>query len=192
MSKNAKKDTLSQLKEEQGKLNKKPKEEEEDLSEEEEEDKNQNVVKEQTIQKTDRPKNLKDIFASIGNETKAKPKKHEKKDTKPKKKYDDPVKPQFFNAKGTGNANKIDNEARKNKQTFKNAEGLNAAAKDNQKIKHTKDYLEKDSQKEYYEEVEKPQFTTKIKEGDDNFVELNQKEDVRINIFIFYFNVYSS
>ena len=188
MSKNAKKDTLSQLKEEQGKLNKKPKEEEEDLSEEEEEEeKNQNVVKEQTIQKTDRPKNLKDIFASMGNETKAKPKKQEKKDTKQKKKYDDPVKPQFFNAKGTGNANKIDSEARKNKKTYKNAEGLDAAAKDNQKIKHTKDYLEKDTQKEYYEEVEKPQFTTKIKEGDDNFVELNQKEDVRNYYFYILF-----
>ena len=59
--------------------------------------------------------------------------------------------------------------------------------KENQKIKHTKDYLEKDTKKAYKddnEEVAKPQFVTN-KEGDENFVELNQNEDVRKNIYLY-------
>ena len=73
-------------------------------------------------------------------------------------------------------------------KVFTNASGLDAAAKENQKIKHTKDYLEKDKQKEYNEDVEKPQFTSNIKEGNENFVELNQDEDVRNNFFYIIFS----
>lgn len=191
MSKKVKSDTISQLKKEEDKIKKeKKKEEEEDQSEEEEdEEKNQNVVKEQTIQKADKPKNLKELFGSMG-DAKTKPKKKTQKTAK-NKEYEEPAKHKFINSKGTGNADKIDNELKKNKKVFTNASGLDAAAKENQKIKHTKDYLEKDKQKEYNEDVEKPQFTSNIKEGNENFVELNQDEDVRNNFFILYFHVYS-
>ena len=105
-----------------------------------------------------------------------------------KKKYEEPGKLKFINSKGTGNYEKIDNDARNKKNlVYKNAKGLDEAAKENQKIKHTKDYLEKDTKKAYKDdnvEVAKPQFVTN-KEGDENFVELNQNEDVRKNIYIY-------
>ena len=176
-----KEDTISQLKKEENKLKKEAKkEEEENHSEEEDEDKNQNVVKEQTVQKTDKPKNLKELFGSMG-DTKPKPKKKEGKQ-KPKKSSDEPQKLTFTNSKGTANAYKIDKEAKKfDKKEFKNSEGFSSAAKDNEKIKPTKNYLEKDTKKQYNEEVAKPQFVTN-KEGDENFVELDKNEDVRNNI----------
>ena len=187
-----KEDTLSQLKKEEKKLKKETKkEEEEDHSEEEDEEKNQNVVKEQTVQKADKPKNLKELIGNMG-DNKPKPKKKDGKQ-KPKKIEDEPKKLTFINTKGTANADKIDKEAKKfDKKKFKNAEGLNAAAKDNEKIKHTKDYLEKDTKKQYKDENEdiaKPQFVTN-KEGDENFVELNKNEDVRNNHF-FNFNLFT-
>lgn len=79
-------------------------------------------------------------------------------------------------------------EITQKKKEFKNAKGLNAAAKANEKIKHTKDYLEKDTKKEYKDEPEdvaKPQFKSNLKEGDENFVELNKNEDVSIIHFNF-------
>ena len=116
-------------------------------------------------------------------DTKPKPKKKDGKQ-KPKNNEDEPKKLTFINTRGTANADKIDKEARKfDKKKFKNAEGLDAAAKDNLKIKPTKDYLEKDTKKKYKDEnedVAKPQFITN-KEGDENFVELNKNEDVRNN-----------
>ena len=190
---NKKEDTISKLKKEENKLKiEKKEEEEEDHSEEEDEEKNQNVVKEQTVQKADKPKNIKELLGSMG-DTKPKPK---KKDTKPKQKknYDEPKKHTFVNTKGTGNADKIDKEVRNNygKKEFKNAKGLDEAAKENQKIKHTKDYLEKDTKKAYKDdnvEVAKPQFVTN-KEGDENFVELNQNEDVRNNIYLYIYIIF--
>ena len=186
---NKKEDTISQLKKEENKTKKNTKKEEEE-SEEEEEDKNQNVVKEQAAQNADKPKNLKDLMFSMG-DNKPKPKKP-KQGTKPNKNYENPSKPTFTNSKGTGNAAKIDNELRNRnnpeKKEFKNAKGLNAAAKANEKIKHTKDYLEKDTKKEYKDEPEdvaKPQFKSNLKEGDENFVELNKNEDVSIIHFNF-------
>jgi hypothetical protein len=123
-------------------------------------------------------------------DNKPKPKKP-KQATKPNKNNENPSKPTFTNSKGTGNAAKIDNELRNRnnpeKKEFKNAKGLNAAAKANEKVKHTKDYLEKDTKKEYKDEPEdvaKPQFKSNLKEGDENFVELNKNEDVSI----FHFN----
>ena len=183
-----KEDTISQIKKQEDKIKKESKKEEElENREDEEEDKekNQNVIKEQTVQKADKPKNLKELFGSIG-DTKPKPK---KKTNKPQKKYDEPGKLKFTNSKGTGNADKIDNEIRNkmnlDKKVYKNAKGLDSAAKENEKIKPTKNYLEKDTEKKYKdtnEDIAKPQFTSN-KEGDENFVELNKNEDVRNNLF---------
>ena len=188
--KQKKHDTISQLKKEEDKTkSKKAKEEEEELSDEEEEEKNQNVVKEQTVQKSDKPKNLKELMGSMG-DTKPKQK---AKVTKPQKKNksDEPGKLTFINTRGTANADKIDNEIRnKNKKLeFKNAGGLDSAAKANENIKHTKDYLEKDIKKKYKEideDVAKPQFITNKEDGE-NFVELNKNEDVRKIILIFFY-----
>ena len=124
------------------------------------EENNQNVVKQQTVQKADRPKNLKDLLGGGDNKAKPKPKKKEKEKEK-KNKYDEPKKLTFTNSKKTGNANKTGD------------------AKENAKIeKTTRDYLEKDKQKVYNEDVAKPQFTTNVDE-DKKFVELNKNEDVR-------------
>jgi len=74
-----------------------------------------------------------------------------RKQINPKKKYDEPGKLKFTNSKGTGNADKIDNEIRNkmnlDKKVYKNAKGLDSAAKENEKIKPTKNYLEKDTEK---------------------------------------------
>ena len=96
-------DTLSQLKKEEEK-NKKPKKtEEEEQAEEEEEEGNTNVVKEQTIQKGDKAKNLKDLLGGGENKPNPKPKKNDK-DGKPagkgkKKDEEDIAKPQFISSK---------------------------------------------------------------------------------------------
>lgn len=195
MSKKAskKQDTISQLKKEESKLKKEPKEEDQkEHSDEEEDQKNKNEIKEQTVQKADKPKNLKELFGSMG-DTKPKQKPKPKKEKDKQNKYEEPGKYNFTNSKGTANADKIDKEARNRnnleKKTYKNAQGLDAAAKENQKIKPTKNYLEKDSKKKYKDEVEdvaKPQFKSN-KEGDENFVELNKNEDVRNFFFIFYY-----
>ena len=161
-------DTISQLKKEDKKNTKK--EEEEYSSSSEEEVENQDDIKEQTITKSDKPKNLKDLLNSMDEKNKApkpkpKPKKEETtKTTKTKKTYDEPEKRTFFNSKGAGNANKIDNEAKK--------------------IKPTKNYTEKDSQREYNEDIAKPKFTSK-KGKDENFVDLNKDEDVSNYIYLF-------
>ena len=182
--KGGKKDILSQFKKEEDKIKKESKKvEEEENSDEEEVNKNQNEVKEQTIEKSDKPKNLKELIGSMGN-TNVKPKKKEKDGKQKQKKNEEPGKLKFV---GTGGYAKIDNEVKnKQKVVYKNPEGLDKAAKENQEIKHTKDYLEKDTEKQYleYEKIEKPKFTSNIKEGDENFVELNKNEDVR-NYFIF-------
>ena len=178
-----KEDTISQLKKEENKINKNDRKDEEDYSsEEEEEDQNQDDIREQTVQRSDKPKNLKDLLNSMDeNKQKQKPKKQV---NKPKtKSNEEPKKMTFYNSKGTGNANEIDKEARKfnEKKVFKNAKGLDAVAKENQKIKPTKNYTEKEIQKEYNEDIEKPQFITN-NDRDENFVELNKNEDVSIII----------
>ena len=158
--------------------NKTKKEEEESASEEEDEEQNQDEIKEQTVQKSDKPKSLKDLLNSM-EENKPKPKAKKEQAKKKPKNNDEPKKMTFYNSKGTGNANEIDKEAKKytEKKVFKNAKGLDAAAKENQKIKPTKNYTEKDVQKEYNEDIAKPQFITN-KEKDENFVELDKNEDV--------------
>ena len=169
-----KEDTISQLKKEENKLNKNSKKDEDESdSGEEEEDQYQDEIKEQRVQTSDKPKSLKDLMNSM-DEPKPKQKKVQPKQTK--KNNEEPHKLVFINSKGTGNADKIDRESKK---VYKNAKGLDKAAKDNQKIKHTKDYNEKDVEKAYHEDVAKPQFITN-KDKDENFVELNKNEDVSI------------
>ena len=84
-----KEDTISQLKKEENKIKKNKKKEEEESSEEEEEQ-NENDIKEQTIQKSDKPKNLKDLLSSMDSKPKAKkakpqPKEKPKNNDEPKK-----------------------------------------------------------------------------------------------------------
>ena len=113
--------------------------------------------------------------------------KQKKKPTVQKKNNDNdqPQKRMFYNSKGSGNADKIDKEAKISKKVYKNLKGLDNAAKENQKIKPTKDYLEKETNREYEENIAKPTFTSK-KGKDENFVELNKEEDVSINIFLIF------
>ena len=75
-------------------------------------------------------------------EPKPKPKQKKVQPKQTKKNNEEPHKLVFINSKGTGNADKIDRESKK---VYKNAKGLDKAAKDNQKIKHTRDYNEKDA-----------------------------------------------
>ena len=191
-SKKTKEDTISQLKKEEQKAQKDSKKEEEEEyhqdSEEEETNTKETEVKEQTVQKTDKPKSLKELLNTVDeNKPKDKKKQEKKHEKKPKKYYDEePPKLKFTNSKRKGNADDIDKEIRAKKEpekkTFTNAQGLSAAAKENEKIKPTKNYLEKDTKKKYNdekeEEISKPKFTTNIKDGDENFVELNKNEDV--------------
>ena len=171
-----KEDTISQLKKEENKLNKNSKKDEDESdSGEEEEDQYQDEIKEQRVQTSDKPKSLKDLMNSM-DEPKPKPKQKKVQPKQTKKNNEEPHKLVFINSKGTGNADKIDRESKK---VYKNAKGLDKAAKDNQKIKHTKDYNEKDVEKAYHEDVAKPQFITN-KDKDENFVELNKNEDVSI------------
>ena len=97
-----KEDTISQLKKEE-KIKKNNKKEEDESASEEEEEQNDNDIKEQTIQKSDKPKNLKDLLSSMEQKPKAKPKKPQQKEKKPKN-NDEPVKYIFINSKGTANA----------------------------------------------------------------------------------------
>lgn len=184
-----KEDTISQLKKEEEKRKKQTKNEEEEENSEDEEEVNDNTIKEQTVQKADKPKNIKELMSSLG-DNKPKTKKTANANKTQKKKNDEPTKLKFVNTKGRGNADKIDNELRSkmnlDKKVYKNAKGLDNAAKDNEKIKPTKNYLEKDIEKKYKddnEEVAKPQFTSNKEDGE-NFVELNKNEDVRNILFI--------
>lgn len=184
-----KEDTISQLKKEEEKRKKQTKNEEEEENSEDEEELNDNAIKEQTVQKADKPKNIRELMSSLG-DNKPKSKKTSNANKTQKKKNDEPAKLKFVNTKGTGNADKIDNELRNkmnlDKKVYKNAKGLDNAAKDNEKIKPTKNYLEKDIEKQYKddnEDVAKPQFTSNKEDGE-NFVELNKNEDVRNILFI--------
>ena len=144
---------------------------------------NENDIKEQTIQKSDKPKNLKDLLSSM--DSKPKPKKAKPQQKEKPKNNEEPKKMTFYNSKGTANANEIDKEAKKftEKKVFKNSKGLGAVSKENEKIKPTKNYTEKDVEKAYNEDVAKPKFFTS-KESEENFVELNKNEDVRDNIYL--------
>ena len=166
-----KEDTISQLKKEEEKRKKQTKNEEEEENSEDEEDVNDNAIKEQTVQKADKPKNIKELMSSLG-DNKPKTKKTANANKTQKKKNDEPTKLKFVNTKGRGNADKIDNELRSkmnlDKKVYKNAKGLDNAAKDNEKIKPTKNYLEKDIEKQYKddnEEVAKPNLLQIKKTG---------------------------
>ena len=152
-----KEDTISQLKKEE-KIKKNNKKDEDESASEEEEEQNDNDIKEQTIQKSDKPKNLKDLLSSMEQKPKAKPKKPQQK----QKNNDEPVKHIFINSKGTANA---DTKIVPNKE--------------NDKKNYT--YTEKEVKKAYNEDVAKPTFTSG-KDGE-NFVELNKNEDVSDKIY---------
>ncbi len=163
---NKKEDTLSQLKKQEDKLKKNKKvEEEEENSEEDEVDNDQNVVKQQTVQKTEKPKNLKDLLGGGDNKPKPKPK---KKESKIKNKYEEPKKLTFTNKNKTGNGEKVYEKITENNPKM------------NYEIKE-----EKKTYKDVDEDVAKPQFTTKVDESK-KFVELNKNEDVRKIFFYFY------
>ena len=181
--KGVKKDTISSLRKDEEKIKKEELnqniEEYSDKSEDEEETK-AGIVKEQSVQIKDAPKNLKDLFDS---EPQIKENKETSKkiNNKPQNKNKKPI---FVNSQLSGNANaKYDNEAkRKNNNQKKNynVKGIDNAAIENAKIKPTKNYLEKENTIQYSEEKEeiaKPEFTN-LKIGKENFVELNKNEDL--------------
>lgn len=177
-------DTITRLKKQENKFKKnQAKDEYEESSEEDEEQEQKDEIKEQSIKKTDKPRNLGELLNSM---EESKPK-QKKKPTVQKKNNDngEPQKRMFYNSKGSGNADKIDKEAKISKNVYKNLKGLDNAAKENQKIKPTKDYLAKETNREYEENIAKPTFTSK-KGKDENFVELNKEEDVSINIFFIF------
>ena len=165
MPKKNKKDTISQIKNDKEKTNKKEENENsESYSEksEEEEESKAGIVKEQTVQNKNEPKNIKELFDS---EPQIKEKKETSKkiNNKPKNKNE---KPHFINSKYSGNANaKYDNEAKfKNEGQKKNynVKGIDNVAIENAKIKPTKNYLEKETNIQYSEEkdeeIAKPEF----------------------------------
>ena len=156
-----KEDTISQLKKEE-KIKKNNKKEEDESASEEEEEQNDNDIKEQTIQKSDKPKNLKDLLSSMEQKPKAKPKKPQQKEKKPKN-NDEPVKHIFINSKGTANAD-------------------TKIVPNNENDKKNYTYTEKEVKKAYNEDVAKPTFTSG-KDGE-NFVELNKNEDVSDKIYL--------
>ena len=183
--KGVKKDTISALKQNEEKNKKKEEnqniDEYSDKSDEEEETK-AGIVKEQSVQKKDEPKSLKDLLDSepIPNE---KTEQSKKINNKPQNKNQ---KPKFLNSKYSGNINaKYDKEAkRRNENQQKknyNVKGIDNIAIENSKIKPTKNYLEKEDIKKYTEdkeeEVAKPEFKN-LKIGKENFVELNKNEDL--------------
>jgi hypothetical protein len=167
MKKEKKKDTISQLMKEKKKKEEKKKEEEQNDSEEEQKNE-KNEVKEQMVEKSDKPKTLKDLINSMGGD--AKPKQKAKKQKNEEKNGEKTDKPRFINSKGTGNADKkIDN-----KEYIDDGTESGGAKK-------TKNYLLKMEEKKYDENIAKPKFTGKVKEGDNQFVELNKEEDVSYN-----------
>jgi aarF domain-containing kinase len=183
--KGVKKDTISALKQNEEKNKKKEEnqniDEYSDKSDEEEETK-AGIVKEQSVQKKDEPKSLKDLLDSepIPNE---KTEQSKKINNKPQNKNQ---KPKFLNSKYSGNINaKYDKEAkRRNENQQKknyNVKGIDNIAIENSKIKPTKNYLEKEDIKKYTEdkeeEIAKPEFKN-LKIGKENFVELNKNEDL--------------
>lgn len=142
------------------------------------------VVKEIATSNSNQPKNLDDLFADDDQTTVKKTKKTKKNPTKNQKENQ---KPNYFNSKNTQNLMNYDKEMMKKKKITDNKKfdvsKLNSHTKDNDKIKASKSYLEKNIENSYkeYENVEKPQFTNlKVDKDKDNFVELNKNEDVRI------------
>ena len=99
-------------------------------------------------------------------DTKPKPKKAKPQQKEKQKNNEEPTKLTFYNSKA--NANETDKKK--------------GAKKENEKIKPTKNYTEKEVEKVYNEDVAKPKFFTS-KESEENFVELNKNEDVRNNLY---------
>ena len=154
------------------------------------------VVNEIATSNSNQPKNLNDLFAD-DEQTSVKKTKKTKKNPNIKNQKEN-QKPNYFNSKNTQNLMNYDKEMMKKKKATDNKKfdvsKLNSHTKDNDKIKASKSYLEKNIENSYkeYENVEKPQFTNlKVDKDKDNFVELNKNEDVRI-LFNFFFVAFAS
>ena len=178
------KDTISTIKEQEENTKTTQiihKEEEYVGSDDEENQKTKGAVEEQASTSSNKPKSLADIFNAEAGDKKVKPKqiqKTEKVQNKP------PEGKMFYNSKKITSIEPEQNKQTQ-KKTFTGKVG-GSSKQFNDSIKKTKDYSEKEIQKEYKNEenVAKPEFKSK-KDGQ-NFVELNQKEDVRIIIYICY------
>ena len=151
------------------------------------------VVKEIATSNANQPKNLDDLFADDEQTTTKKAKKTKKNPTAKNQKEKE-NKLNFYNSKNTQNLQNFDKEVKKKQMTKDkkyDISKLSAHTKDNDKIKATKNYLEKNIENSYkeYENVEKPQFIgLKVDKDKDNFVELNKNEDVKF--FLIFFLIY--
>ncbi len=148
------------------------------------------VVKEIATSNANQPKNLDDLFAD-DDQTATKKTKKTKKNPTTKNQKEKENKLNFFNSKNTQNLQNFDKEIKKKQMTKDkkyDVSKLSAHTKDNDKIKASKSYLEKNIENSYkeYENVEKPQFTG-LKVDKDNFVELNKNEDVKFFLILFIY-----
>ena len=178
------KDTISKIKEQEEKTKTTQiinKEEEYVGSDDEENQKTKGAVEEQASTTSNKPKSLADILNAEAGDKKVKPKqiqKTEKVQNKP------PEGKMFYNSKKIS-SNEPEHNKQTQKKTFTGKVG-EGSKQFNDSIKKTKDYTEKEIQKSYKneEDVAKPEFKSK-KDGQ-NFVELNQKEDVSISYTFIY------
>jgi len=190
----SKKDFISEIKSNVKDTKKETEEQNENEFKKDSDDENQKstgVVKEIATSNSNQPKNLDELLADDDQTTVKKTKKTKKNPTTKNQKENQ--KPNYFNSKNTQNLINYDKEMMKKKKVTDNKKfdvsKLNTHTKDNDKIKASKSYLEKNIENSYkeYENVEKPQFTNlKVDNDKDNFVELNKNEDVRIffNLFL--------
>ena len=189
-----KKDTISKIKKEEEKS--KPTEivqnndDYQEGSDEEEQTRTAGVVKEQAVQSSDKPKNLKDLFGTSSDKPSTTKKQTQH---KPKQEKKDETKKQFFNSKGAPkhlDAKPTQTNTEEPKKKIYDTKGLTEAAKENSKVKAPKkSYLDADVKKAYKEEenveIAKPEFKN-LKIGNENFVELNHQEDVRFKYNFFF------
>jgi hypothetical protein len=145
-------------------------------SDEEDNQKTKGAVQEQAATSSNKPKTLKDLFNADASDKQVKPKtKHVQKTEKVQNQATDGKR--FYNSKKVNDNKDLPQTSATQKKTYTGKGGQNSQ-KYNESIKPQKNYLEKDIQKEYTEDVNiaKPEFKSKA-EGQ-NFVELNKNEDV--------------
>ena len=174
------KDTITKIKEqeEKTKTTQLTNKDEEYLggSDEEDNQKTKGAVQEQAATSSNKPKTLKDLFNADASDKQVKPKtKHVQKTEKVQNQATDGKR--FYNSKKVNDNKDLPQTSATQKKTYTGKGGQNSQ-KYNESIKPQKNYLEKDIQKEYTEDVNiaKPEFKSKA-EGQ-NFVELNKNEDV--------------
>jgi hypothetical protein len=153
-------------------------------SDEEDNQKTKGAVQEQAATSSNKPKTLKDLFNADASDKQVKPKtKHVQKTEKVQNQATDGKR--FYNSKKVNENKDLPQTSATQKKTYTGKGGQNSQ-KYNESIKPQKNYLEKDIQKEYTEDVNiaKPEFKSKA-EGQ-NFVELNKNEDVSY-LYIYHF-----